>query len=114
MVKVVVGVAVLDDVRPSVVRLAQARHEVLVVLGPHAVPPVLLAAVAVLAARRVAGHEEVVVLVVGHGCGFGRWGCPARASLRGTRKTQRRPLCRCEPSATAARWDAYVRPRRGA
>ena len=52
IVAVVVRVAVIDDVRPGVVRLAQALHEVVVVLGPHAVAPVLLAAVAVLAARR--------------------------------------------------------------
>ena len=108
VVAVVIRVAVLDDVRPGVVRLAQARHEVLVVLGPHAVPPVLLAAVAVLAARRVAGHEEVVVLVVAHGYGFGRWGCPARASLRGTAKTAEFP-CRCE-LLSARRRPARTRP----
>ena len=80
IVAVVVRVAVLDDVRPGVVRLAQARHEVVAVLGPHAVSSILFAPVAVLAARRVAGHEEVVVLVVAHGYGFGRWGCPRRVA----------------------------------
>ena len=60
--------------------LLVARHEVVAVLGPHAVSSIFPAPVAVLAARRVAGHEEVVVLVVGHGYGFGRWGCPRRVA----------------------------------
>ena len=60
--------------------LLVARHEVVAVLGPHAVSSILPAPVAVLAARRVAGHEEVVVLVVGHGYGSGRWGCPRRVA----------------------------------
>ena len=52
--------------------LLVARHEVVAVLGPHAVSSILPAPVAVLVARRVAGHEEVVVLVVAHGLSPGQ------------------------------------------